>query len=49
MRILCLAIVLAVPAARAQALDPLVADPQHYHLEIENQWVRVIREHMAPA
>ena len=48
MRILCLAVVLAVPAARAQALDPLVADPQHYRLEIENQWVRVIREHMDP-
>ncbi|MBZ5635734.1 MAG: hypothetical protein LAO55_21610 [Acidobacteriia bacterium] len=48
MRILCLAVVLAVPAARAQSLDPLVADPQHYHLEVENKWVRVIREHMAP-
>lgn len=48
MRILCLAFVLAVPAARAQSLDPLVVDPQHYHLEIENQWVRVIREHMDP-
>lgn len=32
----------------AQSLDPLVADPQHYKLEIENQWVRVIREQMAP-
>ena len=48
MRILCLAMVLAVPAARAQAPDPLAADPQHYHLEVENQWVRVIREHMGP-
>ena len=48
MRILCLAIVLAVPAARAQSLDPLIADPQHYHLEVENQWVRAIREHMGP-
>jgi quercetin dioxygenase-like cupin family protein len=36
------------PAARAQSLDPLVADPQHYHLEVENQWVRVIRERMGP-
>jgi len=43
-----LAIVLAVPPAWAQSLDPLVADPQHYHLELENQWVRAIREHMAP-
>src|ERR1700730_9974554 len=48
MRILCLAVVLAVPAARAQSPDPLAADPQHYHLEVENQWVRVIREHMGP-
>jgi hypothetical protein len=36
------------PAVRAQSLDPLVADPQHYHLELENQWVRVIREKMGP-
>ncbi len=48
MRILFLAIIAAMPAARAQALDPLVADPQHYQLEVENQWVRVIREHMGP-
>ena len=48
MRILFLAVVAAMPAARAQALDPLVADPQHYQLEVENQWVRVIREHMGP-
>jgi quercetin dioxygenase-like cupin family protein len=48
MRFLCLAMVLAVPAAWAQSLDPLVADPQHYHLEVENRWVRVIREQMGP-
>jgi hypothetical protein len=42
------AVVLAVPAAWPQSLDPLVADPQHYHLELENQWVRAIREHMGP-
>jgi quercetin dioxygenase-like cupin family protein len=48
MRILWLAVVLAVSAAWAQSLDPLVADPQHYTLEVENQWVRVIRERMAP-
>jgi quercetin dioxygenase-like cupin family protein len=34
--------------AQSQSLDPLAADPQHYTKEIENQWVRVIREHMAP-
>ena len=25
-----------------------MADPQHYHLELENQWVRVIHERMGP-
>jgi quercetin dioxygenase-like cupin family protein len=43
-----LALGLGSPALPGQSLDPLVADPQHYKLEIENQWVRVIREHMAP-
>jgi quercetin dioxygenase-like cupin family protein len=42
-------LLLAVCAmARAQSLDPLVADPQHYKLEFENQWVRVVRETMGP-
>jgi quercetin dioxygenase-like cupin family protein len=35
-------------ALSAQSLDPLAVDPHHYHLDLENQWVRVIREHMAP-
>ena len=35
------------PAAK-QAPDPLAADPQHTHLELENQWVRVFQEHMGP-
>jgi quercetin dioxygenase-like cupin family protein len=57
MRIACVAVVLVaavapawleLPAARAQSLDPLVADSRHYHLELENQWVRVIRERMGP-
>jgi len=48
MRILFLPVLLAVTALWAQSLDPLVADPQHYTLEVENQWVRVIREHMGP-
>jgi quercetin dioxygenase-like cupin family protein len=47
MRTICLAVV-ALATARAQSLDPLLADPQHYHLELENQWVRVIREQMGP-
>ena len=33
-------------AATAQAPDPLAADPQHTHLELENQWVRVFQEHL---
>jgi quercetin dioxygenase-like cupin family protein len=48
MRVVCLAVVLVAPAAWAQSLDPLVADPQHYTLEVENKWVRAIRERMAP-
>jgi hypothetical protein len=36
------------PAGEARGLDPLIADPQHYHLEFQNQWVRVIREKMGP-
>ncbi len=31
-----------------QAPDPLIADPQHTKLELENQWVRVFEEHMGP-
>ena len=45
-------LVLAVAAigltGESQSLDPLVADPQHYNLEFENQWVRVTRETMGP-
>ena len=28
----------------AQSLDPVIADPQHHHLEFQNQWVRIIRD-----
>jgi hypothetical protein len=35
-------------AGWTQSLDPLVADPRHYKLEIDNQWVRVVRETMGP-
>src|SRR5262249_15806778 len=38
----------ASPGLDAQSLGPLVADPQHYRLEFQNQWVRVTREQMAP-
>lgn len=35
-------------AANEKSLDPLVVDPQHYHLDFENQYVQVTREHMGP-
>ena len=35
-------------AAAAEAPHPLVADPQHTNLELENQWVRVFLEHLGP-
>jgi len=35
-------------AATEKTLDPLVVDPQHYHLYFENQYVQVTREHMGP-
>jgi uncharacterized RmlC-like cupin family protein len=35
-------------AGWAQNLDPVIADPQHHHLEFQNQWVRIIREKMGP-
>ena len=36
------------PLATMKLQDPLIVDPQHYHLEIENQWTRTFREHMEP-
>ena len=41
----------AAKLSRDQAmgkLDPLVVDPQHYHLEFENEFVKVIRCHIPP-
>jgi beta-alanine degradation protein BauB len=38
----------AQQAAPKQAPDPLAADPQHTHLELDNQWVRVFQEHLGP-
>jgi quercetin dioxygenase-like cupin family protein len=35
-------------ACAQQAPDPLIADPQHTHLELENQWVRVFEERLGP-
>src|ERR1700689_2187095 len=36
------------PSSAHRAPDPLIADPQHTHLELENQWVRVFEEHLGP-
>jgi hypothetical protein len=38
----------ALPLMSAQNLDPLVVDPQHYHLEFENQYVKIIRCKIPP-
>jgi len=38
----------ALPLAGMQNLDPLVVDPQHYHLEFENQYVKIIRCKIPP-
>jgi quercetin dioxygenase-like cupin family protein len=32
----------------AQNVDPIIVDPQHHHLEFQNQWVRIIREKLGP-
>ncbi len=36
------------PVAGQQNLDPLVVDSQHYHLEFENQYVKIIRCKIPP-
>jgi quercetin dioxygenase-like cupin family protein len=41
-------IVVFLATGSAQSLDPVVADPQHHHLEFQNQWVRIIREKIGP-
>ena len=38
----------SITARGAEIQDPLIADPPHYTLEIDNQWTRVFREHMGP-
>ena len=35
-------------SAKAQDLDPLRVDPEHYHLEFENSWIQVIRCRIPP-
>ena len=43
--LLCVA---GMGAAAAEAPDPLIADPSHTHLELQNQWVRVLKEFLGP-
>src|SRR5581483_7266809 len=38
----------AASAATNSAPDPLLADPQHTHLELQNRWVRVFKEYLGP-
>ena len=38
----------AFPLAGMQSLHPLVVDPQHYHLQFENQYVKIIRGRIPP-
>ena len=38
----------ATTPAPAEPLDATIVDPQHYHVEIDNQYVRVIRVNIAP-
>src|SRR5215469_1645291 len=45
---ICIIGALAQSPPSSEVLDPLVADPHHYHLEFQNSWVRVIRERMGP-
>ena len=37
-----------LPVPGTQNLDPLVVDPQHYHLEFENPYVKIIRCKIPP-
>jgi beta-alanine degradation protein BauB len=37
-----------IRAAAAQAPDPLIADPEHTYLELQNQWTRVFQEYLGP-
>ena len=48
--IACLALMCRAQSGPQYSVAPdlLIADPQHYKLEFENEWVRVIHEHMPP-
>ena len=37
-----------VKSAPAEKLDATVVDPQHYHVELDNEYVRVIRVSIGP-
>ncbi len=38
----------AANPAPAEKLDPVVTDPKHFQVEVDNQYVRVIREKIGP-
>ena len=38
----------AATPARAEKLDPVVTDPEHFQVEVDNEYVRVIREKIGP-
>ena len=38
----------AVTPAPAEKLDPVVTDPKHFHVELENEYARVIRVNVGP-
>ena len=42
------ALSIRLDAGTQSSLDPLVVAPDHYRLEFENEWVRVIRATMDP-
>jgi hypothetical protein len=47
-RLIACALIIGFLSAASVAQDPLVVAPQAYKLQLENEWVRVIRVHYAP-
>jgi len=47
-RLIVIAAAAFVAAGQTQAPPPLLADPQHFHEEIRNDWVEVLRNHQGP-
>ena len=47
-RLLCLSVLMAFGAASAAAQDPVKADAKHYKVQLENDYVRVLRATYGP-